>query len=106
MKPPLKDTSASVYLDALRGIAALLVAFGHVRLMLITDARDLKHLTLLAKFFYFITNLGSSAVMIFFVLSGFLVGSSMVNPPYCVQGITHFRNSFSCVRGMKDGAAA
>jgi signal transduction histidine kinase len=30
----------------------------------------------------------------------------VVNPQYCVQGITHFRNSFSCVRGMKDGAAA
>src|SRR5262249_8689117 len=41
------------------------------------DARSFD-ITLVQKAFYFWTNLGSSAVMVFFVLSGFLVGGSVI----------------------------
>jgi peptidoglycan/LPS O-acetylase OafA/YrhL len=75
---PSKGTAASTHLDALRGLAAILVALGHARLLLIHDTSELAHLPLWAKPFYFITSLGPSSVMIFFVLSGFLIGSSVI----------------------------
>jgi peptidoglycan/LPS O-acetylase OafA/YrhL len=73
-----KGTAASTHLDALRGLAAILVAFGHSRLLLVHDTNELTHPTLWVKPFYFITSLGPSSVMIFFVLSGFLIGSSVI----------------------------
>jgi peptidoglycan/LPS O-acetylase OafA/YrhL len=78
MRIPKQGSSASVFLDAVRGIAAILVALGHARLMIIEDAGKLAHVTLPQKLFYFSTNLGSYSVMIFFILSGFLVGSSVI----------------------------
>lgn len=73
-----KGTAASTHVDALRGLAAILVAFGHGRLLLIHDTNELTHLTPWVKPFYFMTSLGPSSVMIFFVLSGFLIGSSVI----------------------------
>jgi len=75
----LEETSSPVYfLDLLRAVAAVLVAFGHVRLLLVVDANRAGHLNLLQKAFYFITSLGSDCVLVFFVLSGFLVGGTVV----------------------------
>lgn len=73
-----KGSPASISLDAIRGLSALLVVLGHVRLMLIVDTSQVQEMTALTKLFYFLTNQGSSAVMVFFVLSGFLVGSSVI----------------------------
>jgi peptidoglycan/LPS O-acetylase OafA/YrhL len=46
--------------------------------MFIQDAHDVQHLNLFQKAFYSITTFGPDSVIIFFVLSGFLVGGSVV----------------------------
>lgn len=63
-----------VHLDMLRGISALLVLLQHARAYTITDYEDLVDPSLIDLAFYFGTSLGSPAVMVFFALSGFLVG--------------------------------
>ncbi|WP_339032384.1 acyltransferase [Bradyrhizobium symbiodeficiens] len=79
---PKPGSTGSAFLDGARGIAALVVVLGHAKLMLLQDARSLPEITVLQKAFYFWTNLGASAVMVFFVLSGFLVGGSVVRAIY------------------------
>jgi peptidoglycan/LPS O-acetylase OafA/YrhL len=66
-------------LDFLRATAALLVLFGHTRdsYFLYTDV--LAQPGLFLKLFYFITGLHGEAVVIFFVLSGFLIGGSLAD---------------------------
>ncbi len=63
-------------LDFLRATAALLVVFAHSRVFYFPNigAADQPSWRML---FYFITGLGDEAVIIFFVLSGFLVGGSL-----------------------------
>src|SRR5215467_4133776 len=62
------------HLDMLRGIAAFLVLAGHVRSYVFQSYAELGQGDLLVKAFYFATGLGHQAVIIFFALSGFLVG--------------------------------
>jgi peptidoglycan/LPS O-acetylase OafA/YrhL len=62
----------------MRGIAAILVVLQHIRQIAVADASGVPDLAVWQKPFYFITALGDSSVMIFFVLSGFLVGSSVI----------------------------
>lgn len=72
--------TASVQLDAVRGVAALLVAAGHVRSLFLTSWTSLDagwHTPALA-IFYSLTALGHQAVVVFFVLSGFLVGGAAI----------------------------
>lgn len=61
-------------LDVLRGIAAILVVIQHARTYLFADIEALPTQPLAVRGVYFITGFGHAAVMIFFVLSGFLVG--------------------------------
>jgi len=68
-----------VHLDCLRGLAALLVCLEHLRAFLFVPFAQLKSPNLLERAFYFVTGLGHQAVMIFFVLSGFLVGGSVIS---------------------------
>ena len=68
-----------VHLDCLRGLAALLVCLEHLRAFLFVPFAQLKSPNLPERAFYFVTGLGHQAVMIFFVLSGFLVGGSVIS---------------------------
>jgi peptidoglycan/LPS O-acetylase OafA/YrhL len=63
-------------LDLVRALAALEVFFGHARLDFFRDwaGRDSR----LAELLYFATGFGKQAVMVFFVMSGFLVGNSVL----------------------------
>jgi peptidoglycan/LPS O-acetylase OafA/YrhL len=61
----------------IRGIAALEVCIGHLRGFFLVDYQQTSG-GLAAKLFYLFTGLHYQAVMIFFVLSGFLVGGSVV----------------------------
>ena len=71
---------ASVHLDAIRGVAALLVAASHVRLLFLRSwtSIDAGWHTPVSAAFYSLTALGHQAVVVFFVLSGFLVGGAAV----------------------------
>lgn len=64
-------------INALRTIAAVFVVFEHVRAMFFRDYSDVEH-SPVAAVFYFGTALGNEAVMVFFVLSGFWVGMSVL----------------------------
>ena len=63
-------------LDLLRSIAALLVVLGHWRILLFQDYPRLVAPALWVKALYFLTGLGKPSVMLFFVLSGYLVTAS------------------------------
>ena len=74
-----KNKQHLLHLDCLRGLSALLVCMGHLRNVFFIDFNEILVVdSFLVKFFYFITSLGHQAVMIFFVLSGFLVGGSVI----------------------------
>ncbi len=75
------DARLSTTLDLSRWIAAGLVVLSHVRDLVFLEWSRLpadQHTTA-AAMFYSLTSLGHVAVIIFFVLSGFLVGGSVVN---------------------------
>lgn len=75
---PFAATQASVLLDLLRGLAAVLVLVDHWRNMLFVDYPMLTggH-WMLAAVPYLLTSAGHGAVVVFFVLSGYLVGGSV-----------------------------
>jgi peptidoglycan/LPS O-acetylase OafA/YrhL len=51
---------------------------GHLRGFIFVDYGDLERAGFLTKLFYFATGLGHQAVMVFFVLSGYFVGGSVL----------------------------
>jgi peptidoglycan/LPS O-acetylase OafA/YrhL len=60
-------------------MSASLVVFSHLRSIIFKSYDQVSNHGLLNKTFYFFTGLGHQAVIIFFVLSGYLVGGSIVN---------------------------
>ena len=70
--------AASVHLDALRGLAALAVFVGHLRSLLFVDYyTDSVVRGSAIEAVYLLTSLGHQAVMVFFVLSGYLISGSI-----------------------------
>jgi peptidoglycan/LPS O-acetylase OafA/YrhL len=65
-------------LDFLRWTSALAVLIGHVRIFLFPPLESIAHAGVGLKAFYLVTGFGNQAVMLFFVLSGFLVGGRAV----------------------------
>ena len=65
-------------LDLARGLAALTVCAGHLRAAIFVDYVQLDTSSLLQKIFYGVTGFGHEAVMVFFVLSGYFVGGSVI----------------------------
>ncbi|MGH9781466.1 MAG: acyltransferase family protein, partial [Candidatus Acidiferrales bacterium] len=70
---------ASVHLDMARGIAAVAVLIGHVRGIFFVDYHHLAEHSALVSPFYGATALGHQAVVVFFVLSGFFIVSSIAD---------------------------
>lgn len=84
-------------LDFVRWLAALLVVIGHVRLLWCTEYANVHDKSPWVKIFYFVTGFGSEAVMVFFVLSGFLVGGGALRKWYggTYSGRDYFISRFS-----------
>jgi peptidoglycan/LPS O-acetylase OafA/YrhL len=61
-------------LDLSRWVAALLVVIEHLRSLMFADYVSASRMGLAGKVLYFMTGFGHEAVMVFFVMSGFLVG--------------------------------
>jgi peptidoglycan/LPS O-acetylase OafA/YrhL len=70
-------------LDLFRGLAAFAVLAEHLRAYVFQSYFDLSQsgasINAITKLFYFATGLGHQAVMVFFALSGFLVGGTALN---------------------------
>jgi peptidoglycan/LPS O-acetylase OafA/YrhL len=78
--------SENVPIDVLRALAALVVVLSHVRTLVMADFDDVVHSPLQTVLYEF-SALGHSAVVVFFVLSGYWVGGSVI------RGVK--RNSFA-----------
>lgn len=75
----LRGSASSDHLDLVRGGAALAVMLGHLRNLFFVDFSEVAgNSTPLVKIVYLVTGFSHYAVMIFFVLSGFLVGGSVL----------------------------
>ncbi len=70
--------SASALLDALRGFAAFSVFIYHWRDAYFVTAHDLHSPSMLVMIAYILTALGPQCVIVFFVLSGYLVGGNVL----------------------------
>jgi peptidoglycan/LPS O-acetylase OafA/YrhL len=78
LKPAALSVSASAHLDVIRSVAAWAVMWGHLRAFFFADYDQLALRTSSLKTLYFVTGFGHQAVMVFFVLSGFLISSSIL----------------------------
>jgi peptidoglycan/LPS O-acetylase OafA/YrhL len=65
-------------LDLSRWLAAFLVVIEHLRSLMFADYGTQGGMGVVGKIFYFLTGFGHSAVMVFFVMSGFLVGGKVL----------------------------
>lgn len=80
--PPLAPTANrnlafSGRLDAFRCLAAYAVVYGHTRALFLESVTPSQSLPPVTKALYFLSNYGHQAVMVFFVLSGYLVGGTV-----------------------------
>jgi peptidoglycan/LPS O-acetylase OafA/YrhL len=69
---------ASDHLDLIRGLAAWAVMWDHLRGLFFVDFQQLSHPGAFLKIIYFFTGFGNEAVLVFFVLSGFLISSAIL----------------------------
>ncbi|MBZ5527158.1 MAG: acyltransferase family protein [Acidobacteriia bacterium] len=76
-EPRPLDPAASAHLDLIRALAAWAVMWGHLRALFFLNAQQLPSANGLVKILYFLSGFGHQAVMVFFVLSGFLISSSI-----------------------------
>jgi len=75
-----KNPEHYYWLDLFRGLAALVVVTTHCRTMLFVEYGLLpaSEKTILNSIFFFLTRVSHEAVLLFFVLSGFLVGGKVI----------------------------
>lgn len=68
------NSNLSSFLNLSRWLAAFLVVISHIRHLIFVDYKDVQYKGIFIKGFYFISGFGHEAVILFFVISGFLVG--------------------------------
>ena len=66
-------------LNFLRWLGAFFVVIGHLRSFIFVNYHQVESHTLLTKIFYFLTGFGHQGVVMFFVISGYLVGGTVLN---------------------------
>ena len=77
-EPRSVSSSASAHLDLVRAAAASAVMWGHLRAIFFVDFPHLYRRSWLLDIVYFATGFGHQAVIVFFVLSGFLISNSVI----------------------------
>ena len=65
-------------LDLIRALAAGAVCVSHLRNLMFVDYRSSVSIGLAGKVFYFVSNYGHTAVIVFFLLSSYFVGGSVL----------------------------
>jgi peptidoglycan/LPS O-acetylase OafA/YrhL len=77
---PLDNTSVhSLLISLMRGLAALEVAAAHLRSEVFPGMRDIAHPSVVYQLLAFATGFAHQAVVVFFLISGWLVGGSLLN---------------------------
>ncbi|MDZ8225466.1 acyltransferase [Nostoc sp. ChiVER01] len=76
--PSIRNYRWSTHLDLLRGLASLLVFIGHTRILLFIEYAEISNPSFFIKRLNSLTVLGHQSVMIFFVLSGFFISTSVI----------------------------
>ena len=76
--PRKLTAAASRSLDLIRAMAASAVMVGHLRTLFFLDFEHLQSKSLPLRVLYFFTGFGHQAVIVFFVLSGFLISSTVI----------------------------
>ena len=76
--PRKLTAAASDSLDLIRALAACAVMVGHLRALFFVDFRQLSQKSWPLEALYFLTGFGHHAVIVFFVLSGFLISSTVI----------------------------
>lgn len=72
----MQTSSRNTLLDAIRAASALIVMVGHLRNAMLPDFQDLQNPSGFDRVFYLFSGMGHQAVLVFFVLSGYLVGGA------------------------------
>ena len=85
-----ESSKQNILFDIARGLAALVVMFGHLRQFMFVSVPQIENSSIIVKPFYFLTGFGHQAVMVFFVLSGYLISQSIIT--------SYQRNRFSIIR--------
>lgn len=75
LSPRALTPAGSAHLDLIRALAAWAVMWGHLRALFFVDFQQVQNRGPLLKILYFLTGFGNEAVLVFFVLSGFLISS-------------------------------
>lgn len=78
LEPRKLGAAVSAHLDLIRAAAAWAVMWGHLRTLFFVDFQHLTKPGWILKVIYFLTGFGHQAVMVFFVLSGFLISSTVI----------------------------
>ncbi len=78
LEPRKLGAAASAHLDLIRAAAAWAVMWGHLRTLFFVDFQHLTQPSWILKAIYLLTGFGHQAVMVFFVLSGFLISSTVI----------------------------
>ena len=76
--PRKLSAAASDSLDLIRALAACAVMVGHLRALFFLNFGQLSHKSWPLEALYFFTGFGHQAVIVFFVLSGFLISSTVI----------------------------
>ncbi|WP_426177517.1 acyltransferase family protein [Massilia sp. TWR1-2-2] len=74
-----EDSWHSILISLLRGLAAFEVAAAHLRAVMYPGLRTIQDPSLAYQALAFFTGFGHQAVLLFFVISGWLVGGSLLN---------------------------
>jgi peptidoglycan/LPS O-acetylase OafA/YrhL len=78
VEPRALTKAASAHLDLIRGLAAWAVMWDHLRGLFFVDFHQMSQPGPLLRAIYFFTGFGNEAVLVFFVLSGFLISSAIL----------------------------
>lgn len=90
-RAPLGENALqSLLISALRGLAALQVAASHLRAEIYPGLRTLEDPSLAYLGLAFVTGFAHQAVVVFFLISGWLVGGSLMNRFGKPQALAHY----------------
>ena len=65
-------------IERLRWFSAFVVVFGHARSLTFLPLKEVSNQSVFIKVFYFLTGYGHQAVIVFFMISGFLVAKPLI----------------------------